>query len=158
MLVCTQTTRDILRLGDIWAADLSPLELQNAETKRVASTGGSKRIEFTEEGQTLVGLRGGKQGPMKLTARKEYSTTMALSVMNNLLVTQKLRRGDGPIRYPKSHRAERLFGEEGRTKRRSSKIKLENIGSDYDPRLDSCIKAFVRLMAAAAEMSSTDVV
>ena len=77
---------------------------------------------------------------------------MALSVMNNLLVTQKLRRGDGPIVYPKSRRAERLFGEEGRTKRKSTHIKLEKLGVDYDPRKDTCIKAFVRLMASAATM------
>ena len=71
--------------------------------------------------------------------------------MNNLLVTQKLRRGDGPIVYPKSRRAERLFGEAGRTKRASTHIKLEKLQSEYDPMSDSCVKAFVRLMAAAAE-------
>ena len=117
-------TRDILKVGDPWAADLEPLELQNAETKRVASAGGSRRLEFTKAGKTLVGLRGCKQGPMPLTDRKEYSTTCALSTMNNLLVTQKLRRGDGPIVYPKSRRAERLFGEAGRTKRASTHIRL----------------------------------
>ena len=29
---------DILRVADVWAYSLSPLELQNAETKRTAST------------------------------------------------------------------------------------------------------------------------
>ena len=114
-LLYAQCSRDILKLGDIWATDLSPLELQNAETKRVAESGGSKRLEFTAAGKTVVGMRGGKAGPMLLTQRKEYSTTLALSTLNNLLVTQKLRRGDGPIQYPQSRRAERLFGEEGRT-------------------------------------------
>ena len=116
MCVClprAQCSRDILRVGDVWATDLSPLELQNAETKRVAETGGSKRIEFTAAGPTLQGLRGGKAGPMQLHSRKQYSTTLSLSTLNNLLVTQKLRRGDGPIAYPQSHRAERLFGERG---------------------------------------------
>ena len=156
--MCAQVSRDIIRVGDIWATDLSPLELQNAETKRVASTGGSRRLEFTAAGKTLVGLRDGKAGPMLLVDRKLYSTTMALSIMNNLLVTQRLRRGDGPISYPKSRRAERLFGEEGRTKRRSSHIKLEKLADavDYDPRHDTVIKALVRLMAAAAAASAAE--
>ena len=124
---------------------MEPLELQNAETKRVAESGGSRRIEFTEAGKTLVGMKKGKEGPMLLTNRNEYSTTMAVSTMNNLLVTQKLRRGDGPIVYPKSRRAERLFGEEGRTKRRSTHIKLEKLSDDYDPRSDSVIKVLVCL-------------
>ena len=75
---------------------------------------------------------------------------MAISIMKNLLVTQRLRRGEGPIIYPTSRRAERLFGEQGRTKRTSSKIKLEKLGDDYNPRNDSVLKALVRLMAAAA--------
>ena len=82
--------------------------------------------------------------------RKQYSTTLSLSTLNNLLVTQKLRRGDGPIAYPQSRRAERLFGAEGRTKRRSTHIKLEKLETDYDPRQDTCVKAFVRLMAQTA--------
>ena len=148
----SQCTRDILRVGDVWATDLSALELQQAETKRVASTGGSRRIEFTSSGKSLVGLRGGKQGPMQLTERKQYNTTCALSTMNNLLVTQRLRRGDGLFQYPKSHRAERLFGELGRSRRKSSRIKLEKLGCDYDPASDTCVKAIIRLMAQATQM------
>ena len=88
---------------------------------------------------------------MMLVDTKQYSTTMSLSIMNNLLVTQRLRRGDGPISYPKSRRAERLFGSEGRTKRQSSKIKLEKLETSYEPRLDTCIKAFVRAIARAVQ-------
>ena len=33
-------TRDILKVGDVWRFCLSSLELQNAETKRVAKSGG----------------------------------------------------------------------------------------------------------------------
>ena len=150
LVSCVQCSRDILKVGDVWATDLSPLELQNAESKRKAESGGSKRIEFTAAGQTLVGMRAGKSGPMPLTQRKEYSTTLALSVLNNLLITQRLRRGDGPIQYPSSRRADRLFGEEGRTKRKSTHIKLEKLGQDYDPAEYTCIKAFIRMMAAAA--------
>eukprot|EP00965_Chrysotila_dentata_P180859 5970043-Pleurochrysis_carterae.AAC.1 len=42
-----KVTADILEVGDVWAVDLSPLELQNAETKRVASSSGSKRLVLT---------------------------------------------------------------------------------------------------------------
>ena len=83
-----QLTREIMLVADVWACDLSPLELQNAETKRVASSAGSRRIEFTAEGQTLVGMKGGRYGPERLVKVQMYSTTMALSTMNNnLLVT-----------------------------------------------------------------------
>ena len=152
-VVFSQCTRDIIKLGDVWATDLEPLELQNAETKRVASTGGSRRLEFTSSRKTLVGVRGGKEGPPRLTDVKQYGTTCALSTMNNLLVTQKLRRGDGPIAYPQSRRAERLFGEVGRTKRASTHIKLEKLECNYDVRQDTCIKAFVRQMADAARLT-----
>ena len=64
---------------------MEPLELQNAETKRVAETGGSKRLELTKAGPSLQGLRAGKAGPMQIVQRKDYSTTLALSVLNNLL-------------------------------------------------------------------------
>ena len=103
--------------------------------------------------KTLVGVRGGKEGPPRLTDVKQYGTTCALSTMNNLLVTQKLRRGDGPIAYPQSRRAERLFGEVGRTKRASTHIKLEKLECNYDVRQDTCIKAFVRQMADAARLT-----
>ena len=53
MAPCAQVTRDILKVGDVWSTDLSPLELQNAETKRVAESGGSRRLEFTAAGQTI---------------------------------------------------------------------------------------------------------
>ena len=47
-------TRDILSVGDIWAGDLSPLELQNAETKRVAESSGARNLELTSEGQMRI--------------------------------------------------------------------------------------------------------
>eukprot|EP00965_Chrysotila_dentata_P167457 5530108-Pleurochrysis_carterae.AAC.1 len=44
-----KVTRYILELGDVWAVDLSPLELQSAETKRVATSSGSKRVVLATE-------------------------------------------------------------------------------------------------------------
>ena len=80
--------------------------------------------------------------------------------MRTLLGRQQLRRGDGLISMPASRRNERLFGVTGigRTKSLSAGIKLENLGKDYDPREDTCVKAYVRLMAlrASAAVAADD--
>ena len=151
---CTQLSRDILTVGDVWSVDLSPLELQNAETKRIANSSGSRHIELRQEGQSLVGLKSDTQGPKKLVKTKGYSTTMALSTLTHLLITQKLRRGDGPFTMPECRRSERLFGDHGRTKLLSAGVKHEKLGDDYDPTQDTCLAAFIRLLAIAA---TTDV-
>ena len=77
---------------------------------------------------------------------------MAVSTLKHLVVAQKLRRGDGPdgVIIPDARRAERLFGEAGRTSYRSSGVKLEHLEDDYDAEQDTCIAAFVRLLASAA--------
>ena len=51
---------------------------------------------------------------------------------------------------PDARRNQRLFGYHGRTSLRSSGVKLEHMGEDYDPMDDTCIKAFVRLIALMA--------
>ena len=114
------------------------------------TTGGARNIELRHQGQPLVGLKAGNFGPMKRTETTGYSTTMALSVLRHLLVTKKLRAGDGPIEMPDSRRRERLL-DSGRTKSLASGIKWEKFGDDYDPVKDTCIKAFVRLLALAAQ-------
>ena len=147
-----QATRDIIRVGDPWAVDLTPLEAQNAETKRVATSSGARRIEISTAGQQLIPLKSGEFGPCRLVPTKGCNTTMALSTLKHLLISQKLRRGEGPdgVNMPESRRAERLFGQYGRTSSRSSGVKLEHVGDDYSVEEDTCIKAFVRLIAAAA--------
>ena len=117
-----QASRDIIKLGDVWAADISPLEMQNAETKRVASSSGSRRIEESKGGQQLLPMRGGKFGPENLISKKGTSSTMAVSTLKHLMVSQKLRRGEGPdgITMPDARRNERLFGDLGRTSYHSS--------------------------------------
>ena len=156
--MCAQASRDIIRVGDSWAVDLSPLEMQQAETKRIASSSGSRRLELSTEGHMLVPMRDGKFGPEKLVPTKGNCTTMALSTLKHLLLTQKLRRGDGPdaVVMPDARRNERLFGSHGRTSYRSAGVKLEHLGSDYQPRDDTCIKAFVRLVAAAAAAAAAE--
>ena len=145
-------TQDILTVGDIWALDLSSLELLNAETKRVAESSGARRIEISSsDSQQRKPLRNGAAGPANLVTAKPMSTTMSLSVLKHMLMQSQLRRGDGLYSVPDSRRTERLLNT-GRTKHLSTGIKLEKLGVDdsYDPRSDTCVKAFVRMLAARA--------
>ena len=147
-----KVSRDILRVADVWATDLSKLELQNAVTKRTATAAGSRHLQLSSEGLTRKPMRGTCEGPAQLVKTKGYGTTLALSVLNNLLAAQLLRRGDGIIATPASRIKERLFGKtgRGRTTLHNLGVKIEKMGSDYEPRLDTCIKAFVRLLSARA--------
>ena len=145
-----KVTRDILLVGDVWATDLSPLELQNAETKRVAESSRSRRLELSKSGSQLSSLKCA-QGPANLLKTKGYSSTVALSVLRHLVMQNQLRRGDGLYKVPDSRRKQRLF-EHGRTKHASTGFKMEKLlrPDEYTPELDTCIKAFVRLLAAHA--------
>ena len=80
------------------------------------------------------------------------SVPLAISTLKNLLATQKLRRGDGDLTIPDSRRKERLFGAKGpgRTYALSTGVKCEKLDDDYEPSQDSCIKAFVRMLAVSA--------
>ena len=92
-----------------------------------------------------------------LIKSKGYPTTVAVSTIKNLLVSQYLRRGDGIIATPNSRRKERLFGisGSGRTTSISAGIKLERLMIDhYDAVQDTCVKAFVRVIAMAAAASA----
>ena len=74
-----------------------------------------------------------------------YPTTFAISIIKNLLVTQKLtcRSGDGLstiATMPASRRIHRLM-DDGRTKQHRSAVKLEILTDpEYTPRTDSCLK------------------
>ena len=61
---------------------------------------------------------------------------MAISTLKRLLGAQMLRRGDGLLALPDSRRKERLLA--GRTRLATTKVKLEKLGRDYDPRSDTC--------------------
>lgn len=144
--------RDILRVGDVHAVNLSPLELHNAETKGTATSGASRRLTTSSGGETRRPLRQ-QEGPERLVKTKGYSTSMAISTLRKLLAVRYLRRGDGIIATPESRRKERLFGVSGtgRSTRSRTGIKLEKLhGSGYEPTNDTCVAAFVRLIAAAS--------
>jgi hypothetical protein len=154
-----KVTRDILHVGDSWSFCLSALELQNAETKRVASSCAAKNLTQRVGGEArLRPLSSGVEGPAQLVHTRGYSTTMALSTLNHLLVAQKLRSGNGLsdlAAIPLSRRAQRLM-HDGRTKGVRSSVKLEMpTVPGYDPRRDTCIKAFVRLLAMRASQGQS---
>ena len=140
-------SRDILTVADLHAYNTSPLELQNAKTKRTAKAGGSRRLETTSSGHGRL-----KDGTVVKT--KGYSSSMALSTLNKLLVSKYLQRGDGIIATPACRRKERLFG-----KNAGGRLTLEWRGvkeeGAYEPREDSCVKAFIRLIAAAADAEAS---
>ena len=143
-----KVTRDILEVGDVWAYDLSALELQNAESKRCYECSGARRLQFSDVGTTS---KKGEDGEYRTIVTKGYGSTAATSVLIKLLSQQTLRAGDGMFATPASRLRLRLFGETGRG--RSSLVKFEFAspkGGDYDPGADSCIDAFVRLLAARA--------
>ena len=71
--------------------------------------------------------------------------------MNKKNMTSQARHGDGPFSLAYSRRYQRLFGQQGRTSTyRANRIKHELMGINYNPREDTCVKAFVRLLASAA--------
>ena len=69
---CYKASQDILEVGDVWAVNLSPLELQNAETKRTASSSGSRRLTTSSSGQMRPSLRG-HSGPSNLITTKAWT-------------------------------------------------------------------------------------
>ena len=58
-----------------------------------------------------------------------------------------MRRGDGIADFEDSRRKERLFGMRGRTKPMSAGDNEAKRNAEYNPLTDTCIKAFVRLLA-----------
>ena len=156
-----KVSQNILKVADVHAFGTSSLELQNAETKRVADSSASRRQELTTSGMTLVPMRGTREGLAQLIKTKGYCTTMALSLLNHLLAQRYLRAGDGLLAVPDSRRKERLLNGIGRLTLQSTGVKLERARptegmyrvdvSDIFPTDDSCIAAFVRLVSALAE-------
>ena len=107
---------------------------------------------YLTSGMSIVAPKSGYSGPAKLITTSGYNTSLAISTLKHLIIAQKLKRGAGPdgVSMPDCRRAERLFGSVGRLSYASSHVKLEKLGDDYDPKIDTCIKAFVRLIARVA--------
>ena len=80
---------------------------------------------------------------------------MAISTLRKLLGTQYLRRGDGILSTPDARRKERLFGETGPGRLYSAGTGMKKFAEKdaYQPCDDTCLKAFVRLLATLAALS-----
>ena len=75
---------------------------------------------------------------------------MAISTFKKLDAKQSLHRGTSDLAaMPESRLAERVFGADGpgRSKGLSSGLSIgQLLGGEYDPRADSCLEAFARLL------------
>ena len=143
-----KVTRDILHVGDVHRFRLSKLELHNAHVKRVADRGASRTLELRTSGKARQPLLKA-EGPAKLVETKGYSTTLAISTMKKVDARQVLRRGCGEGgSMPESRVRQRVFGEggPGRSKGLSTGLHISLLGGEYDPRCDSVVKAFVRII------------
>ena len=105
--------RDILNEGNTWALSLSPLELQNADTKRVAHDMGSRRLTLASTCSGTYLVRTDPDNPRIVPTKGLYSSTMAISTYTKLVAIQHLRRGDGIKALRDSRRNARAFGENG---------------------------------------------
>ena len=158
-----KVTRDILEVGDPWSVDLSKLELQNAETKRTAAQGGARNLTFRQQTVTIAPQRKWHEGPANIVRTIGYHTSCALSTLRKLLGQRYLSQGDGLWATPLSRQKERLFGDTG-TGRTSRKRALRSCAAqpcseaDINPQEDSCISAFVRLLAAEAAAACPETV
>ena len=125
---------------------LSSLELNNAETKRVATSNGARRLELSSAGTKRCPLGPGQSGPAMLIPTVGYSTTMVISTMKTMAAANYLRRGGGDIETPDSRVKARLTDGTGRMTLGSSGSKLALLRADYDPRNDSCVAALARII------------
>ena len=144
-----KVTKDIIRVSDVQKFRCSKLELHNAEVKRVADRGASRTLELRDSGKARTPQLKHAEGPVNLTDTKGYSTTFAISAFKKIDARATLLRGTSEVAaMPESRVRERLFGEggPGRSKALSTGLHLSQLGGMYDPRCDSVVKAFVRLL------------
>ena len=100
-----KVSRDIDLVGDPWACGTASLELQNAETKRVADSGGARRLTMSDTGVSRKPMRGTHEGPARLVETKGYSGTMVTSTLNKLLAVSYLRSRTAAAPPPHRRRA-----------------------------------------------------
>jgi hypothetical protein len=139
-----KVTADILLAGDLWAFSLSSFELNNAETKCVASSNGARRLELSSAGTKRCPLKEGHVGPAVLAPTVGYGTTMVISTMKTMAAANYLRRGGGIVETPDTRVKQRFTNGTGRVSLGSSGPKLSLARMEYDPRNDTCVAALAR--------------
>ena len=99
-------TQSILEAGDVEAFDTSPLEMQNAETKRKARSTGATNRTTIPEGVSQRGPRK-KEGPPGLHTVAARAATTATTALKKTVTSNNLQRGkQGPwfdVKPPFNH-------------------------------------------------------
>ena len=142
-------TQSILEVGDVEAFDTSPLEMQNAETKRKARSTGATNRTTIPEGVSQRGPRK-EEGPPGLHTVAARAATTATTTLKKLLTSNHLQRGkpDAPAAIPAERRTEKTFGSTGtgRSKPERSGVKLQQTSQEIRPRDDSVLLALTRMI------------
>eukprot|EP00965_Chrysotila_dentata_P035925 1195695-Pleurochrysis_carterae.AAC.1 len=97
--------------------------------------------------RTALPLQAGVEGPVIPFVRKGSTTSLAIQT-HRFLCTQQLRRKSDGVGIA-MRRTERLFGEKavGRSSHVRGKLgRLNEERGQYEPRKDTCVRAFVRLL------------
>ena len=143
-----------LDIGDDTAISLSALELNNAETKRAASKNGSKHVEFKQHETLVYPLKAGTEGPIMPVQRKSTTSSLATQTHHFLCSQQLLRRNGEGIAM---RRTERLFGVSGTGRSKLARSVHSGRGAQaaYEPRKDTVLKAFVRLIRGEDAFSAS---
>ena len=95
-----------------------------------------------------------KEGPANLIQTRGITTTSSVSTLRKLIAKRYLAEGNSDLALPASRRNDRLFGEKAVGRSSSARVAhacMKLMGADYDPRTDSVLKAFVRMLAELAE-------
>ena len=88
--------QSILEVGDVEAFDTSPLEMQNAKTKRKARSTGATNRTTIAEGVSQRGPRK-KEGPPGLHTVAATTATTATTALKKTVTSNNLQRGkQGP--------------------------------------------------------------
>tara|TARA_B100000524_G_scaffold18871_1_gene9734 strand:- start:18 stop:671 length:654 start_codon:yes stop_codon:yes gene_type:complete len=127
-------TQSILEVSDVEAFDTSPLEMQNAESKRRArSTCATNRTTILE-GLSQRGPRK-KSGPAGLYQVAARVATTATTTLKKAVTSINLQRGKpgAPATIPAERRTERTFGSTGtgRSKPGRSGVKFQQTSQVY---------------------------
>ena len=142
-------TQSILEVGDVEAFDTSPLEMQNAETKRKARSTGATNRTTIPEGVSQRGPRK-KEGPPGLHTVAARAATTATTTLKKVVTSTNLQRGKpgAPATIPAERRTEKTFGSTGtgRSKPERSGVKLQQTSQEISPRDDSVLLALTRMI------------
>ena len=142
-------TQSILEVGDVEAFDTSPLEMQNAETKRKARSTGATNRTTIPEGVSQRGPRK-KEGPPGIHTVAARAATTATTTLKKVVTSTNLQRGKpgAPATIPAERRTEKTFGSTGtgRSKPERSGVKLQQTSQEISPRDDSVLLALTRMI------------